>query len=402
MKFTYQARTKDGKVVTGNVEASGQDAAMALLQKYDVFVTSLQEESQATSFFEKFKFQSRVTKKDLIIFSRQLAVMLESQVPVIQSLTSLALQSSKKSFQKIIKEISESVEEGAPLSESFARFPKIFDKFFVNLLKSGEASGKIPQSLYYISSHLESEQEIVSQVRQAMIYPIFTVSVLFIVGNIIVIFLLPKVQDLIQQSTTNPDAFTVATLAFYSFLEHWWWLMLFAFVGAVVGLIFYFRTSGGKKIFDKFILKAPFMGSVLKKVFLARFCGNIATLIISGISINRALEITAGTVNNDEYKRIVEDIGKNVSEGEKMSSILSQHSDYFPSFVVQMIKVGEETGKLDKTLVEVETFYQKEIKKAIDLFLALLEPMLILVLGLIVGALAISVFLPLYNTLGNI
>ena len=402
MKFSYQARTKEGKIETGAIEASSREAALVLLQKYNIFVTSLNEEAGKNAWFQGVVFEKKVSKKDLVVFSRQLAVMLESRVPVIQSLSSLAGQTSKNNFKKVILEISGLVEEGVPLSDAFARFPKIFDNFYVNLIKSGELSGRISQTLYYISEHLERETDIASQVKQAMIYPAFTISVLFIVVNIIIIFLLPKIEELIRESSSDPSAFTTLTLNFYQFLGNWWWMILVALFLFIVCIIFYFRTKEGKKTYDKLSLKVPFIGDILRKVFLTRFCSNISTLMSAGISINKALKITEDTVDNDVYKTIIAKIGNKVSEGEKISSTLAEHQDYFPSFVIQMIKVGEETGKLDKTLMEVVNFYQKEIKKAIDLFLTLLEPMLIIFLGAIVGLLAISVFAPLYSTLGNI
>ena len=235
-----------------------------------------------------------------------------------------------------------------------------------------------------------------------MVYPIFTLSVLFVVLNIIIIFLLPKIEELIRESSANPPPFTQIMLGFYHFLGNFWWMMMLAFLIGVVAVVFYFKTKNGKKVYDRLSLKIPFLGDILRKIFLSRFCGNVSTLMTAGISINRALKITSDTVNNSVYKEIINEIERKVSEGEKISSLLMQRSDYFPPFVVQMIKVGEETGKLDKTLMEVVNFYQKEVKRAIDLFLTLLEPMLIIFLGLIVGVIAISVFAPLYGALGTV
>jgi type IV pilus assembly protein PilC len=402
MKFNYKSRTAEGNIETGSIEASSSEAAIALLQKYNIFVTSLSQEAERSSFLKDISFERKVSIKDLAIFARQLAVMLESRVPVVQSLASLAVQTPKANFKKTIVAVSHFVEEGIALSDAFAHFPKVFDNFFVNLIKSGEASGKISETLYYISDHLDREHEIKSQVQHAMIYPLFTISILFVVVNIIIIFLLPKVEELILQSSGTPPLSTVITLRFYNFLENFWWMIMVALFLSVIAIIFYIRTSEGKKLYGKLSLKIPILGDILRKVFLTRFCGNISTLMSAGVSINKALKITGDTVDNVVYKKIILEIENKVSEGERISSILMQHKDYFPSFVVQMIKVGEETGKLDKTLMEVVTFYQKEIKRSIDLFLTLLEPILIIFLGVIVGLLAISVFAPLYGTLGNI
>ncbi len=401
MKYTYRARTKEGKIETGTIEAYSKETAALLLQKYNVFVTSLQEQEDESPWF-KFVVERSVNKKDITIFFRQLSVMLQSRVPVVQSLQSLASQTAKNKFKEVINKVSTLVEEGIPLSEALNTYPNIFDNFYISLVRSGEASGNISGALDYISVHLEREGDIVSQLRQAMVYPIFVMGVLVIVIGIIIVAVIPRVVDLIKESGSKPPLFTRITLSFYEFLQHWWWALAVGLLLLVLAIIFYLRTNEGKEGYDKIALKIPFLGEMLKKVFLARFCGNIATLITAGISINRALEITGEAVNNVVYKEIIHEIGRGVSEGEKMSSVMAKHHSYFPPFVIQMIKVGEETGKLDKTLVEVVNFYQKEVKRSVDLFTSLIEPVMIIFLGIIVAALAISVLAPLYGALGTI
>ncbi len=402
MKFTYKARTKDGKPETGTIEASSKDAAAVLLKKYDIFVTSLQELASQEPFFKKITFEPGIAKKDLVVFSRQLALMLDSRVPVVQSLSTLAFQTTNVRFKKIVADIAKLVEEGVFLSQAMARFPKVFDNFYVNLIKSGEVSGNISQTLYYVSDNIEREYDLTSQVRQALIYPVFTLGILFVVVNIIIVFLLPKIQELIKESSSAPPLFTVIMLDFYTFLQHFWWVIVLMLFLCIATAFMYVKTERGKKIYDTLLLYAPFLGSILRKVFLTRFCGNISTLLSSGVSINKALQITADTVDNLVYKDLILAIESRVSQGEKISSALLQHPIYFPSFVVAMIKVGEQTGKLDKTLMEIVNFYQKEIKRSVALFLTLLEPILIIFLGVIVGVLAISVFTPLYSALGDI
>ena len=402
MKYIYKARTKNGKMETGVIESSSREAAALLLQKYDIFVTYLEEQEGQEPFFKNIKIEGRVSRKDLAIFFRQLSVMLESRVPVVQSLSSLAVQTRKSNFKKIITEVSSLVQEGTPLSEALSNYPKIFDNFYVNLIKSGEVSGNISGTLNYISEHLERENDIVTQLRQAMIYPIFVVCVLLVVLGIIVVEVMPRIVDLIKETNSNPPFFTVMMLNFYQFLGSYWWSIIIVVFLVVIALVYYFKTKEGRKNYNKISLKIPFLGGLLKKIFLTRFCSNVSTLITAGISINKALSITADTVNNIVYKSIIFEIEKEDSEGEKMSSVMVKHKDYFPPFVVQMIRVGEETGKLSKTLMEVVNFYQKEIKRSIDLFSSLLEPIMIIFLGGIVAMLAISVLSPLYGALGTI
>ena len=400
MKYTYQARTKEGKVETGTVEASSKDTAAALLQKYNIYVTSLKEIKSPFSI--RIKFFEKASKKDLAIFSRQMAVMVESRVPIIQSLTSLAVQVRKKDFREKIIKISQMVEEGSPLSEAFSAYPETFSVFYVNLIKSGEASGKISGALYYLSDHLERESDIESQLRSAMIYPIFILCVLFVVLLIVMIVVMPKLVDLLKATTSKPPFFTVLMINFYEFLSNYGWILLTAFFSLIGFLFYYFRTKKGKEKFDEMSLKIPVLKSIIQKIFLIRFAENISTLVSAGLSINKALQITRDTITNIVYKKIISEVEEGVSEGEKISSILVKHTEHVPVFVVQMIKVGEETGKLDKTLMEIVNFYQKEVKRAVDTFTVLLEPILIVFLGIVVSLLAISVLSPLYGTLGTI
>lgn len=404
MKYIYQARTKDGKQESGTIEASSRDSAVETLSKYDIFVTSLVEDESAGSsiFKKKIKLLKGVSKKDLAIFSRQLAVMLDSRVPVVQSLNGLVIQTKKENLKEKIVEISKLVQEGTPLSDAFEKFPDIFNTFFVSLIRTGEASGKISESLYYLSDHLEREYDINSQIKGAMIYPAFVISVLGVVMIVIMVGVMPKLIELIKQSSSQPPFFTLLMLGFYQFLMGYWWVILLIFLALIGFGIYYFRTKAGKMFFDKYSLLIPFIGEFFKKTFLIRFAESISTLISAGLPINRALSITKDTVGNYIYKDIVTEIEKGVSEGEKINTILSKYPKYVAPFVIQMIQVGEETGKLDKNLVEIVNFYQKDVKRAIDSFTALLEPILIIVLGAIVALLAVSVLSPLYSTLGTL
>jgi len=402
MKYTYQARNQEGKMESGMVEAYSKEAAAELLQKYNIFVTFLEEERTKEFFFKKIELGRKISKKELAIFFRQLSIMMGSRVPVIQSLSSLAAQTGKISFKEAIAKIAGLIEEGLPLSEAFAAYPKIFNNFYINLIKSGEASGKISEALYNISEHLERESDIIAQVRQAMVYPVFVISFLFVTIVVITTFLIPKIADLIKETGVRPPLFTLAMLNFYKFLGIYWWIFAILSLVFVALAIYYFKTGQGRRNYDQISLKIPVAKEFLKKVFLARFCGNISALLIAGVSINKALLITEETVNNNVYRKIVSEIEQKVSEGEKISAVMAKHQDYFSPFVIQMVKVGEETGKLDKALTEVVSFYQKEIKRTIDLFSVLLEPVVIILLGIMITFLAMSVLSSLYGVIGTV
>jgi len=402
MKYFYQARSKEGKVETGTVEASSKEAAALLLQKYSIYVTSIKEQSLSNFNFGTISFLNKVSKKDLAIFSRQLSVMMQSRVPVTQSLKSLSVQIKNPNFKEKVLKISQLIEEGSPLSTAFSTYPDIFNVFYVSLIKTGEASGKISDSLYYLSDHLEREHDITAQIKGAMIYPIFVISVLFAIIPMIIFFVMPRLVDLLKETTTKPPAFTKAMIDFYSFLASYGWILMVGFFLMILFIAYYFTTKDGRKRYDELSLKIPVFGGFLKKTFLIRFAENISTLIGAGLSINNALKITRDTVGNAVYKKILTETEERVSQGEKISSVLVKYPDYAPPFVVQMIQVGEETGTLDKNLMQIVDFYNKEVKRAIETFTALLEPILIIFLGSVIALLAISVIEPLYGALGTI
>jgi type IV pilus assembly protein PilC len=249
---------------------------------------------------------------------------------------------------------------------------------------------------------LERSHDIISQIRSALIYPAFVIAVLFVVILIVIFFVMPSLVNLLKQTTTKPPLFTQLMIDFYAFLSSYGWVVILGFIGLAAFIAFYFTTPEGKKRFDRISLKIPFISGFLKKIFLIRFAENISTLIGAGLSINNALKITRDTVENIVYKEILTETEERVSEGEKISSVLVKYPEYAPPFVVQMIQVGEETGKLDKNLMEIVRFYEKEVDRAVATFTALLEPILIIFLGTIVAFLAISVIQPLYGSLSTI
>jgi len=402
VKYIYQARSKEGKLESGTVEASSKEAAALLLQKYNIFVTSIKEQAPLILRFEDIAFLHRVSKKDLAIFSRQLAVMMQSRVPVTQSLRSLAIQIKNPNFKEKILKIAQLVEEGSPLSAAFDNFPDIFNVFYVSLIKTGEASGKISDSLYYLSDHLEREYDISAQIKGAMIYPIFVLVVLFLVIPMVILFVMPRLVDLLKETTAKPPLFTQMMISFYGFLADYGWILVVGFFFLVVFIGYYFTTKEGRKRYDEWSLKMPVFGGFLKKTFLIKFAENISTLIAAGLSITSALRITKDTVGNDVYKKILIETEERVSQGERISAVLVKYQDHVPPFVVQMIQVGEETGTLDKNLMEIVNFYNKEIERAIATFTALLEPVLIIIMGVFVALLAVSIIQPLYGALSTI
>jgi len=403
MKFKYQARDQEGIIQTGKIEASTRKTAINLLHKRRLYVTSLERIKKPSLSFEglRLKFFGKVSKKDLAVFSRQLAVMIESRVSLVQSLLTLAAQTANPNFREVILDLAKSVEEGSSLSESCSLHPKLFNEFYVSLLESGETSGKISESLYYLSDHLEREYNLVSDIRSAMVYPALIFTVLMVAIIIVIVGVIPPFTDLLKESGAEVPFTTKLMLGFYGFLRNFGWVLILAFVGLIVFIIYYLRTNKGKRIYDKATITLPIIGGFLQKVFLIRFAENLATLIGAGISITEALRITRRIIGNFTYMKILREAEKRVVRGEQISSVLVEYPEVVPIFVTQMVKVGEGTGKLQKTLMEIVNFYQKEIERGVETFMSLIEPILIVFLGVIVALLVASVFMPLYSMIGT-
>jgi len=401
MKFNYQARTKSGEIQSGTIEASSKEAALSLLHKYDLYVTFI-EKARALFWEKKIAIFERITSKEVVMFSRQLSIMFRSQVSLIEALQTLAEQTKNQNFKEKILKISQEVEGGAPFSKALALYPHIFSSFYVSIVKSGESSGNLSESLDYLAKHLEREYRLLSGVRGAMIYPIFIIVVMFIVLIAMVIFVFPHFTEILTQSQIELPLVTKIVLAFFEFLRTRGWILFGGIVGLAVFLWRYSKSPQGRKILDKFFLGLPLIGSFFKKIYLTRFAENLSTLISGGLPIVKSLEITGDIVENSVYQKIILKTKEEVKKGRTISSVLSGYPDTFSPLAVQMVLVGEKTGTLEKTLEDIATFYQQEIERGIDNLLSILEPVLIVFLGLVVGFVMMAVFIPMYQMMGGI
>lgn len=401
MKFNYQARSKKGEVQTGTVEASSREAALALLQKNNLFVTFLEKAGAARPFYtKKIKLWERISQKDLVNFSRQLALMFKAEIPLVQSLQAIAEQTKNPGLKEKILTLSQEVEGGTPFSQALATFPKLFSTFYVSMVKSGEASGTLSESLSYLADHLEREYHLSAKIQGAMIYPILIVVVVIGVLVMMMFFVIPNMTKVLIESGQELPAVTKAVIALSNFLRAWGWLVLIAMIALFIFLRRYFKTIKGKRLKDKYILRLPLIGSFLKMIYLSRFAENLSTLIGGGLPIVNALEITGEIIGNDVYQTIVLQVRDEVKKGEKISKVLTKHPGEFPPILTQMVVVGEKTGTLDKSLMNVVNFYGKEVERSIDTLLSILEPVMIIFLGGIVAGLMGSVLLPLYKMTG--
>ena len=397
MKFNYLARTKEGEIQTGIVEASDKESAIATLHSYGLVVIKVESVKKTPIFAKKIRIFQRVKDRDLVEFSRQLSLMVSSGIPLLEALQSLVKQTENDYFKEILFKISKDVEGGVSLDKALAKFPKVFSSLYVNLVKSGEVTGQLAEVLEYLADHLEKEYYLKSKVKGAMIYPIFVLSMLILVGIFMLYTVVPKLVEIVEglgQELPLPTRIIIRTS---NFVREWGWIILIFLVIISIGAWYWRKTKRGGMFFDKFKLKLPIFGKIYRKVYLARFCENLSTLLKGGLLILRALNVSGSVVGNKVYKDIIYEARDEVRIGNTMSSVFEKYPKQFPPVVVQMIRTGEKTGKIEFILRNLADFYSKEVNNIVANLSRFIEPVLIIGLGLMVGILIAAILMPIYN-----
>ena len=397
MKFNYQARDQKGQTQVGVVEASSRESAFQLLGRSGLVVTVLEEAGAKPIYARRIAFFDRVSAKDLVLFSRELAILFRSKVSLIESLETIAKQAGNHTFREKIIRLSEEVEGGTSFSNALSSYPKVFSSFYVNMVKSGEASGKLSDVLEYLADHLEREYELSSKVRGAMVYPVFVIFIAVVVLSLMMFFVIPNLSGVLLSTGQELPIITKAVLGFAAFLRSWGWIFFLLIAGAGVLGFRYLRTPKGQRFMSKAILQLPLLGSFVRMIYLSRFAENLSTLVAGGLPIVQSLDITASIIGNDVYKDIILEAKIGVSKGERIGQILERYPKEFPPVFTQMVIVGEKSGSLDSTLLNVVEFYREEVDRSVDTFLSILEPALIVVLGGVVGGIMAAILLPLYQ-----
>jgi type IV pilus assembly protein PilC len=400
MKFNYQARTKTGEIQTGVVEASSKEAAANLLRTYNLYITIL-EEASLPFYARRMKLFERISKKEIVAFSRQLAIMFKSEIPVVEMLQTLAKQTQNPNLKEKILDMVEKIEGGTSLSKTFAFYPEIFTPFYVSIVRSGEISGKLSEIFSYLADYLEKEHHFYGKIRGAMTYPLFVLLVFLVILVAMIFFVIPQLTQVLTQAGGELPVLTKFLIGATAFLRKWFWLLILIFLFLIIFIFYYSRSKECKIFFDKNLLRVPLLGGFLKKIYLARLALNLSTLISGGLPIVQALETTAEVLGNETYKSIILETSEGVKRGEQISVFLQRYPKEITPLFVQMVIVGEKTGKLESALTNVVDFYQKEVDRTLDSLIGLLEPILIIVFGVLVGGLILSVILPLYKVVSG-
>jgi len=399
MLFNYEAvESATGTKKSGSIDAVNVDIAINSLQRRELVVISIKEADEDVSFFsKKISWFDRVSTKDVVILSRQLSTLFQAQVPALRIFRLLATEIENKKLGGVLQIIADDIQGGSSISTALSKYPKVFSQFYVNMVKSGEESGKLDEIFQYLADYLDREFDLVSKVRGALIYPAFVMVTFIVVMILMFTMVIPKISTIIIESGGNMPVYTQIILGISNFLVNYGFVLLAIVV--IVGFFIarYIRTTGGRIAFDQFKLSIPYISNLYRKLYISRFSDNMNTMLVSGIPIVRALELTSSVIDNRIYQGIINVASERVKGGKTLSEALSGYPDNIPTIVVQMIKVGEETGEVGSILKTVAKFYVREVETAVDATVSLIEPAMIVFLGGGVAVLLASVLIPIYS-----
>ncbi|MDP3947146.1 MAG: type II secretion system F family protein [bacterium] len=397
MKFAYSARTQAGEMQAGSVEAVNREAALNILTGHQLFVLSIESMDRPRMADKLFGFFNRAKLSDLVIFTRQFATLLEAKIPLGDSLKTLEKQTRNAILKETIQEVSSDIDAGLALSQALEKHGKIFGEFYVNMVRSAEVTGRMEEVMTFLADYLEKEAELLSKVRNALIYPIIVVTLFVVVAGLMLTTVIPQVKPIFEESGVDLPFFTKALLVSGDLLLNWWWALLMVIAVIFFLLIDYLETEEGRAVFDELRVKVPVVGNLFRKLYVARFSEALSVLLKGGVPVAQAIEIAGHTIGNYVYQDLLHEVAEGVRRGELMSQIFERSPVYFPPLVAQMISIGESTGRLDDMLSRVSRFYTREVNDIVNNLVELIQPALMIAIGALVGLLFASILLPLYD-----
>ena len=396
MLFKYKIVDKNGSEKEGRIEAISEDVAISSLQGRGYVITYINPAEKKSLLNIEFTFLQRVSNKDIVILSKQLSTLFGSHVSALRVFRLLGEESESPALRKVLSKVADDVQGGSQISVALSKHPKVFSSFYVNMIKSGEESGKLNETFSFLADHLDRGYELTSKVKNALIYPIFVVVVFIIVMVLMFTMVIPKISVILIDAGQELPFLTRMVIGISDFfLSYGIFLLVFLVIGIFMFLKFT-RTNAGKLSVDKFKLKTPYIGDLYKKMYLSRILGNMQTMLESGVSMVSTMETTAKVVDSVVYQSILKKSIEAIKSGDSVSDSLTGY-DEIPNITVQMIKIGEETGELSSILDTLSRFYEREVNGAVDMLVGMIEPAMIVGLGLGVGGLMAAVLMPIYN-----
>lgn len=401
MLFTYKAVDESGAKKEGEIDAPNRDIAISGLQHRGFVVISIKDENEKKSIFD-ISFFDKISNKDVVILSRQISTLFEAQVSALKAFTMLAANAEKKLLSKKLTQISDDLQAGVSISGALSHHPDVFSDFYVNMVKVGEETGKLNQVFLHLAEYLDRQYALTSKTRNALIYPVFVIVTFFVVMSLMFVVVIPKLSAIILDSGQEVPFYTKVVIGISDVFVNYGFLAVIFLVFLGIWLWRLSVTDKGKIYLDSIKLSLPAVGNLYKKLYLSRIADNMDTMLSSGVPILRTIDITSSVVGSRTYKALLEEVSDNVKTGLAVSASFEKHPQQIPGIMVQMIKVGEETGSLGSILKTLAEFYKREVDGAIDTLVGLIEPVMIIVLGLGVGILLVSVLMPIYNLAGGI
>jgi type IV pilus assembly protein PilC len=402
MKFNFKAKTKSGELKEGVVEAVSVDSAIEVLQKNELFPITIKEDVKkdlvSTSLM---RFFEKVDEKELMMFFRQLAILIEAKVPIAGSLAAIGDETLNRYFKAVINEMINDVRDGLALSDAMTKHRRVFSSLAINIIKSGEASGNMKKSVDYVARNIEKNYNLGRKVKSALMYPGVVLGVFFVIAFLVMTFIVPKLTAMIKSLDVPIPWYTQNLIVVSDFMTNYWWAVIVAIIGVIGGIVYYIKSEEGKKEWHYWQLHLPIVGEILRNVYIARFADNLNILLVGGIPIVNAITLAGSVSDNTVYQEIFGKVAEEVKRGGTMSTVLKR-SELIPPIVSQMVGIGEESGEIDVVLGFIAKFYEQETDTAAKNLSTLLEPVLMIIIGLAVGVLVISIIMPIYNIAGQI
>ncbi|MBS0160484.1 MAG: type II secretion system F family protein [Nitrospira sp.] len=395
--FTYVGRTRQGAVKKGELTAKTRDEAVDQLRKQQVVVTSLEEKSGGGKF--KLNIGSGLTDKDLVVFTRQFGTMINAGLPLIQCLDILSTQSENKVLRETVGDVKNSVEAGSTFSDALKRHPKVFDDLYVNMIHAGEVGGLLDTILTRLAKHIEKAMKLKGQIKSAMVYPTAIVGVAVVIISVLMVWVIPVFAQMFTEMSGGKVGLpgpTQIVINVSNFFQSYWYAMFGAVAGTIFAIKRYYATVNGRVVIDRLLLKMPIVGDLIRKASVAKFTRTLGTLITSGVPLLEGLSICAKTSGNKVIEEALMNARVSISGGKTISEPLAK-CNVFPKMVTHMIAVGESTGALDAMLGKIADFYEDEVDQAVETLTSLLEPIMMVVLGTIIGFIVVAMYLPIFT-----
>jgi len=399
--FVYKVRDRTGKIFTGSMEGENRSAVVSRLREMDYFITSINEKRRSFLISKKITLFQRIKFRDLTIFYRQFATMVNAGLTLVSSLDILIEQVENKSLSNVIKTIKSDVEAGSTLADAFAKQPQVFSEINVSMIRAGEIGGVLDEILNKIADLMEKEYALRQKIRSAMAYPTFIAVAAVIMTIFLLTFILPQFVGVFAQYGGELPALTMFLVVLTKLFNQYWYLFFITFAAIVFAFLAYIKTPNGKLNFDKLKLSAPIFGEINRKTAVARFTRILGTLIKSGVPILEALKVSSNAIGNLVISFAVTNAQTKIKEGQSISSPLAA-SGVFPPMVTQMIMVGEESGELEEMLINVSNFYDEEVDRAVERLTSIIEPVMMVFIALTVGIMIIAMYLPIFNMINLI